>query len=252
MLGTPRPPDPGPGADPPRAATVGVDVSVRLLLIDDDARLGELLQRYLGEQGVTLQQAPDGLAGLRALGADAYDAVLLDVMMPGIDGLETLRRIRERSAVPVLMLTARGDEADRVVGLELGADDYVPKPFSPRELLARVRAVLRRTRPDTMGEHLSAAGVRVDVAAREVNVSGRTVELTGLEFDLLVALMRRAGRVVPRSALLAEAGREDVAVGERTVDVHISKLRKKLGDDPRGGRRIQTVRGVGYVLAKDS
>ncbi len=237
---------------PSRAATVDADVSIRLLLIDDDARLGELLTRYLGEQDVSLHQARDGLAGLRSLAADAFDAVLLDVMMPGIDGLETLRRIRERSAVPVLMLTARGDEADRVVGLELGADDYVPKPFSPRELLARVRAVLRRTRPDSMGEHLSAAGIRVDVAARDVQVEDRRVELTGIEFDLLVALMRRAGRVVPLTALLSEAGRDDVAVGERTVDVHISKLRKKLGDDPRFGRRIQTVRGVGYVLARDS
>ncbi|MCA9710027.1 MAG: response regulator transcription factor [Myxococcales bacterium] len=227
-------------------------MSIRLLLIDDDARLGELLERYLGEQGVRLHRAADGLAGLRALGADAFDAVLLDVMMPGIDGLETLRRIRERSAIPVIMLTARGDEADRVVGLELGADDYVPKPFSPRELLARVRAVLRRSRPDTVGEHLSAAGISVDVAAREVKVEDRRVELTGIEFDLLVALLRRAGRVVPRTALLSEAGRDDVAVGERTVDVHISKLRKKLGDDAKGTRRIQTVRGVGYVLARES
>lgn len=224
-------------------------MSIRLLLIDDDARLAELLLRYLGEQGVTLQHAADGLAGLRALSDDAFDAVLLDVMMPGIDGLETLRRIRDRSAVPVLMLTARGDEADRVVGLELGADDYVPKPFSPRELLARVRAVLRRTQPQAMGEHLSAAGIAVDVAARDVQVDDRRVELTGLEFDLLVALLRRPGRVVPRATLLSEAGRDDVAVGERTVDVHISKLRKKLGDEAQ--RRIQTVRGVGYVLARE-
>ncbi|MCA9652025.1 MAG: response regulator transcription factor [Myxococcales bacterium] len=226
-------------------------MSIRILLIDDDARLFELLDRYLGEQGVSLTHASDGARGLERLGQDAFDAVLLDVMMPGLDGLETLRRIRERSAVPVLMLTARGDEADRVVGLELGADDYVPKPFSPRELLARVRAVLRRSRPEAMGEHLSAAGIVVDVPAREVSVDGRRVELTGIELDLLVALMRRAGRVVPRSALLSEAGRDDVTVGERTVDVHISKLRKKLGDDPKSAGRIQTVRGVGYVLARD-
>lgn len=227
-------------------------MSIRILLIDDDARLFELLDRYLGEQDVKLFHASDGAKGLSRLAQDAYDAVLLDVMMPGMDGLETLRRIRERSPVPVLMLTARGDEADRVVGLELGADDYVPKPFSPRELLARVRAVLRRSRPEAMGEHLSAAGIAVDVPAREVAVDGRRVELTGIEFDLLVALLRRAGRVVPRSALLAEAGRDDVTVGERTVDVHISKLRKKLGDDPKSPGRIQTVRGVGYVLARDS
>ncbi|MEM7155332.1 MAG: response regulator transcription factor [Myxococcota bacterium] len=227
-------------------------MTLRILLIDDDVRLFELLDRYLGEQDVHLQHALDGTAGLRAVAHDAFDAVLLDVMMPGIDGLETLRRIRQRSPVPVLMLTARGDEADRVVGLELGADDYVPKPFSPRELLARVRAVLRRSRPEALGEHLSAAGIRVDVQAREVHVDSRRVDLTGLEFDLLVALLRRAGRVVPRAALLAEAGRDDVAVGERTVDVHISKLRKKLGDDPKTPHRIQTVRGVGYVLARES
>lgn len=228
-------------------------MSIRILLIDDDARLFALLDRYLGEQDVRLFHAPDGAKGLERLASDgAVDVVLLDVMMPGLDGLQTLRKIRERSPIPVIMLTARGDETDRVVGLELGADDYVPKPFSPRELLARVRAVLRRSRPEAMGEHLSAAGIAVDVPAREVTVEGRRVDLTGIEFDLLVALLRRAGRAVPRSALLSEAGRDDVTVGERTVDVHISKLRKKLGDDAKAGARIQTVRGVGYVLARES
>jgi two-component system OmpR family response regulator len=246
-----RPRSPAAGSRPAAGCYRVTDVSIRILLIDDDARLHELLARYLGEQGVSLQHAADGVAGLRVLQQDAFDAVLLDVMMPGMDGLQTLRRIRERTPVPVIMLTARGDEADRVVGLELGADDYVPKPFSPRELLARVRAVLRRSRPETMGEHISAGGITVDVSARDVQVDGRRVELTGLEFDLLLALIRRAGRVVPRTSLLSEAGRDDVAVGERTVDVHISKLRKKLGDDPKSPRRIQTVRGVGYVLARD-
>jgi two-component system, OmpR family, response regulator len=147
------------------------------------------------------------------------------------------------------MLTARGDEADRVVGLELGADDYVAKPFSPRELLARLRAVLRRAAPAVVGERLVAAGIVVDVGARHVTVDGAEVELTGLELDILIALVRRAGRVVPRSALLAEAGRDDVAVSERTVDVHVSKLRKKLGDE--AAKRIRTVRGIGYVVPKD-
>lgn len=179
----------------------------------------------------------------------AWDAVLLDVMMPGMDGLEVCKRIRAKSNVPVIMLTARGDETDRVVGLELGADDYVGKPFSPRELLARLRAVLRRARPDVVSEQLSVGDVRVDVPARSVTSAGAAVELTGIEFDILVALMRRAGRVVPRDALLSEAGRSDVVVGERTVDVHISHLRQKLGDDP--PRFIKTVRGVGYVLTKD-
>ena len=221
---------------------------VRVLLIDDDARLAELLGGYLAQHDVTLMSARDGQAGLRALAAGAFDAVLLDVMMPGVDGLEVLRKIRAGAdrRVPVLMLTARGDEADRVVGLELGADDYVAKPFSSRELLARLRAVLRRAQPGVAGERLTAAGIVVDVAAREVTVDGEPVELTGLELDLLAALVRRAGRVVPRSALLAEAGRDDVTVSERAVDVHVSKLRKKLGE-----RRIRTVRGLGYVVPKE-
>jgi two-component system OmpR family response regulator len=219
---------------------------LRVLLIDDDARLFELLSNYLRQNGVDLEHARDGASGLRMLGESSPDAVLLDGMMPGMDGLEVLRRIRERSAIPVLMLTARGDEADRVVGLELGADDYIGKPFSSRELLARLRAVLRRMAPAVGSERLSANGVEVEVGTREVRVDGEPVELTGIEFDLLVALLRRAGRVVPRTALLREAGRGDTSVGERTVDVHVSKLRKKLGD----ANRIKTVRGVGYVLGR--
>lgn len=226
---------------------------IRVLLIDDDLRLHELLATYLAQNGVTLSYASDGPKGLAALGgaqSGAYDAVLLDVMMPQMDGLEVLRRIRaEKGALPVIMLTARGDETDRVVGLELGADDYVPKPFSPRELLARLRAVLRRGKPEGTDQRLSAAGITADLGTREVSVDGRVVDLTGLEFDILIALLKRAGRVIPRNALLAEAGRDDVVVGERTVDVHISRLRKKLGDDP--PQRIKTVRGVGYVLSKE-
>ena len=222
---------------------------MRVLLIDDDARLAELLDDNLRPQGVVLVHAGGGQAGLAALGGGGFDAVLLDVMMPGLDGLAVLRTLRDAGhRVPVIMLTARGDEADRVVGLELGADDYVAKPFSPRELLARLRAVLRRVQPDTLAEKLSAAGITVDTGSREAWVDGRSVELTGLEIDLLVALLRRAGRVVPRGALLELAGRSDVTVGERAVDVHISRLRKKLGDDP--PTRIRTVRGVGYVLAR--
>ena len=222
---------------------------MRVLLIDDDVRLAELLEGYLTPQGVALVHAGGGQAGLAALAGGGFDAVLLDVMMPGMDGLAVLRKLRDAGhRIPVLMLTARGDEADRVVGLELGADDYVAKPFSPRELLARIRAVLRRAQPDAVAEKLTASGITVDPGAREAWVDGRPVELTGLEIDLLIALLRRAGRVVPRAALLELAGRGDVAVGERAVDVHISRLRKKLGDDP--PTRIRTVRGVGYVLAR--
>lgn len=229
---------------------------IRVLLIDDDRKLFELLDEYFSTNGVSLTYAENGKKGLELLrpnatggSGGAFDAVLLDVMMPQIDGLEVLRRIRAESRMPVVMLTARGDETDRVVGLELGADDYVPKPFSPRELLARLRAVLRRAAPDATSERLSAAGITADVGTREVTVDGKPVELTGLEFDILVALLRRAGRIIQRNALLAEAGRDDVVVGERTVDVHISRLRKKIGDEEQ--TRIKTVRGVGYVLSKE-
>jgi DNA-binding response OmpR family regulator len=219
--------------------------------VDDDTKLYELLASYLEQNGVNVTCASDGRKGLMALDAGVYDAVLLDVMMPGMDGLEVCRRIRAKSNIPVLMLTARGDETDRVVGLELGADDYIPKPFSPRELLARLKAVLRRTSPEVVAERLVAGHIVADIPARRVQMESRELDLTGIEFDILVALMRRAGRVVPREALLSEAGRSDVVVGERTVDVHISHLRQKLGDDPRAPRLIKTVRGVGYVLAKD-
>ncbi len=226
-------------------------MTVRALLIDDDARIAELLGSYLAQNGVQLSHAADGARGIAMLDVGAFDLVLLDLMMPGIDGLEVCKRIRAKSSVPVVMLTARGDETDRVVGLEMGADDYIAKPFSPRELLARMRAVLRRAMPDPERERVVAGDIVIDVPSREVKVAGRSVDLTGIEFDLLVALARRAGRVVPRDAILALAGRDDVVVGERTVDVHISHVRAKLGDDPRAPRRIKTVRGVGYMLTRD-
>ena len=224
---------------------------MRVLLIDDDARLAELLIGYFEPQQVALAHASTGQAGLNQLVAGGFDAILLDVMMPGMDGLAVLRKIRDAGhRTPIIMLTARGDEADRVVGLELGADDYVAKPFSPRELLARLRAVVRRADPSSVAEKLTAAGITVDASAREAWVDGKPVELTGLEIDLLLALLRRAGRVVPRSALMDLAGRGDVAVNERAVDVHISRLRKKLGDD--AAQRIRTVRGIGYTLARSA
>ncbi|MFO0696930.1 MAG: response regulator transcription factor [Polyangiales bacterium] len=226
-------------------------MTVRALLVDDDDRLSELLVSYLGPHGVGVERARDGNEGLARLGREPFDVVLLDLTMPGMDGLEVCRRIRTTSRIPVLMLTARGDETDRVVGLELGADDYLPKPFSPRELLARIRAVLRRTQPEAVSERIHVAGVAIDLEARRAIVDGKEIELTGLEFDLLVALAKRAGRVVPRDVLLELAGRGDTVVSERTVDVHVSHLRQKLGDDPRSPKRIRTVRGVGYVLAKE-
>ena len=219
----------------------------RVLIIDDDLRLHELLASYLKQHGFEVARALDGPSGLARLDAEAFDAVLLDVMMPGIDGLEVCRRIRKKFDIPVIMLTAKGDETDRIVGLELGADDYLPKPFNPRELLARLRAVLRRARPEADSERLAAGAISIEVAARSVTLGTSEIELTGIEFDILVALARRAGRVIPRERLLDAAGRGDVSVSERTIDVHISHLRQKLGD----ARLIKTVRGVGYVLAKD-
>jgi two-component system OmpR family response regulator len=225
---------------------------LRALLIDDDRRLAELLVTYFAPHGVEITHAIDGRSGLAQLEHGGYDVILLDLTMPGMDGLEVCRKIRENSAVPIVMLTARGDETDRVVGLELGADDYLPKPFGPRELLARIRAVLRRTSPAAHSEKVRVRDLELDIGSRQVTVAGRSVELTALEWDLLLALARRAGRVVPRDTLFNLAGRSDTVVNDRTVDVHISHLRSKLGDDSRKQSRIRTVRGVGYVLVKDS
>lgn len=246
------------GASPapsPAVATVPVAFSARVmdlnvLIVDDDERLYELLAQYLAENGVIAKRAATGPLGLKAIeSGESYDAVLLDIMLPGLDGLSLLKRVREKSQIPVIMLTAKGDETDRVVGLELGADDYLAKPFSPRELLARLRAVLRRTQVDPNKEQLAVGSLAFDVAARSVQRDGRSIELTGLEFDLLLALARRAGRVVPRSNLLELAGRNDVNVSDRTVDVHVSHIRKKLGDDD--ALLLKTVRGVGYVLTRE-
>jgi DNA-binding response OmpR family regulator len=223
-------------------------MTVRALIVDDDRRLFELLSDYLGQNDIVTTWAKDGATALSLLAQGAFDAVLLDVMMPGMDGLMSLKEIRRLSTIPVIMLTAKGDETDRVVGLELGADDYLAKPFGPRELLARIRAVLRRTQA-AEGEKIRLGALCVDVEARSVKMGDASVDLTGLEFDILVALVRRAGRVVPRAALLELAGRDDVTVSDRTVDVHVSHLRKKLGDDP--PQLIRTVRGVGYQVVKD-
>jgi len=223
----------------------------RVILIDDDDRLFELLEDYLADNDVLLQHAPDGPSGLAALEHGAFDAAFVDIMMPGMDGLEVLRRIRQKSAIPVVMLTAKGDDTDRIVGLELGADDYVPKPFNPRELLARLRAVLRRSSTMVVAERIEVQDLTIDVGARVVRQGDAEVDLTGIEFDILAALARRAGRVVPRDALLEAAGRGDVVVSDRTVDVHISHLRQKLNEDPRAPRLIKTVRGVGYVLSRE-
>ncbi len=226
-------------------------MTIRALLIDDDPKLAELLATYLRPHEVVLAHAVDGARGLAAVAAGGVDVVILDVMMPGMDGLDVLRRLRSRSAVPVLMLTARGDETDRVVGLELGADDYLSKPVYPRELLARIRAVLRRVAPREPQRSLIIGDLEIDPGARTVHIGANVISLTALEFDLLQALAERAGRVVSRDALWDAAGRSDTAVSERTVDVHVSHLRAKLGDDARNPARLKTIRGAGYILVRE-
>jgi DNA-binding response OmpR family regulator len=230
----------------------GSTMPLSLLVIDDDRRLQSLLSEYLAENDVLTESAHDGPSGLLALGRGSFDAVILDIMMPGPSGLEVLRKLRETSAVPVIMLTAKGDETDRVVGLELGADDYLSKPFSPRELLARVRAVLRRGKAAELGGFARIGDVEIDRGKRQVKVAGQPVDLTALEFDLLAVLVDRPGRVIGRTMLWELAGRGDTIVSDRALDVHISHLRKKLREDERESRLIVTVRGVGYMLASSS
>jgi DNA-binding response OmpR family regulator len=228
----------------------------RLLMIDDDRKLCRLVASYLEPLGFDLTAEHDGLIGVvRATDpAATWHAIILDVMLPGIDGFEVLRRIRQKSRVPILMLTARGDETDRIVGLEVGADDYLPKTFSSRELLARLRAVLRRARaepaPDVLPppQELTVGPLRVNLDARSAVLDATPLVLTPVEFDLLAGLVKARGRVKTREALLDECRDRNYDVFDRSIDVHISSLRKKLGDDAKNPRFIRTVRAAGYML----
>lgn len=227
-------------------------MSTKLLMIEDDVRLAEMVRDYLGEHGFVLHHRQDGASGLRALREEDFAAVLLDVMLPDLDGFEICKRIRADSDVPVVMLTARGDETDRVVGLELGADDYLPKPFSLRELLARLRAVLRRGR--AAGERqpiLRFGDLEIDPEAREARREGKTCELTGRQFDLLLILAERAGRAVSRDTLMEQASGDPHNAFDRSIDVHISRIRAAIEDDPRRPKRILTIRGTGYLFVRD-
>ena len=221
----------------------------RVLMIDDDAALAALVGDYLRPLGYEVTAAGTGADGLRRLAAESFDAVLLDVMLPDLDGFEVCRRIRAGSEVPVLMLTARGEDEDRIVGLEIGADDYLPKPFNPRELLARLRAVLRRRKPAASAP-LRFGRLEIDREARVVRVEGDERPLTAYQFDLLVALAESAGRVLGRETLMARAGHDAGEAFDRSIDVHVSRIRAAIEDDPRRPRRLLTVRGAGYVFAK--
>ena len=223
----------------------------RILLIEDDHRLATMVQDYLGEAGFRVEHAANGTIGIARHGREAFDALILDLMLPDMDGLEICRRIRARSDTPILMLTARGDAMDRVVGLEMGADDYLPKPFEPRELLARLRAILRRRGGEKPDEILRFGRLEIDLAERQVRLSGEDRSLTSYQFALLVALARHAGRVMSRDALMDLMRGEPLEPFDRSIDVHVSRIRYAIEDDPKSPRRIITVRGAGYVFAKN-
>lgn len=225
----------------------------KILMIDDDIKLCRLVKDYLASFAFTVETVNNGMEGLEKIKAADFHAVILDVMMPGMDGFEVLKQIRRVSTVPVLMLTALGDEADRIVGLEIGADDYLPKTFSTRELLARLRAVTRRSQMSAAQnqnktDEILVGDIHINQATHEVTQNGERIVLTALEFDLLQYLARSAGRILTRDQLLDEIAGRNYDVFDRSIDVHISSLRRKLGDDFKNPRYIKTVRSVGYML----
>jgi len=226
-------------------------MSSRILLVDDDARLAGMVAAYLGEAGFRMAIADTGSEAQRRLKAEDFDALILDLMLPDTDGLELCKHIRAESSIPLLMLTARGDPLDRVIGLELGADDYLPKPFEPRELLARLRAILRRQRNRGQVDVLRFGRLDIDRAARCVRLDGEEKLLTGYQYTLLLALAERAGRVLTRDTLMDLTKGHALEDFDRSIDVHISRIRAAIEDDPKRPRRILTVRGTGYVFAKE-
>ena len=224
----------------------------RILLIEDDEHLSAMLSEYLGVRGFTVTARATAIDGLKLLRQGGFAALVLDIMLPDLDGFEVCRRVRAESDIPILMLTARGDEMDRIVGLELGSDDYLPKPFNPRELLARLRAILRRRGPAGMARAapLRFGRLEIDRDARVVRVDGVERPLTSYQFELLCVLAVHAGRVMSREALMDHVRGEELEAFDRSIDVHIARIRAALEDDPKHPRRIITVRGAGYVFAK--
>jgi len=222
--------------------------SPRILLADDDRGFCELLREYLSGQGFAITCVHDGVAAVDAVRSGGVDAVVLDVMMPRADGFRVLEQLRGGGHVPVLMLTARGEDVDRIVGLEMGADDYLPKPCNPRELSARLRAILRRTRPAPEARGLVCGELTLVPAARSCRLRGAEIELTASEFDVLRVLVEEAGKVVPKEDLARRALRRPLGLFDRSIDMHVSRLRTKLGDGANGAPRIRTVRNRGYLL----
>jgi len=231
-------------------------VMSRILVVDDDLDLCELLEKYLLREGFEIEMVHSGDRGCERALSGEHSLVVLDVMLPTVNGFEALSEIRKKSRVPVLMLTARGDDVDRIVGLEMGADDYLPKPFNPRELIARIRAILRRTKMDgsesgrlAAPEQLTVGDVELDKGTRVVTRAGEQLALTTVEFDLLEALLRAAGHVVTREELVKAILGRNFSPFDRSIDTHVSNLRKKLGHTRDGVERIKTIRGVGYIYA---
>ena len=227
-----------------------VKMAERILIVEDDPRLATMLCEYLGEAGFRVDLAAFGAAALERLSTSAFDAVVLDLMLPDIDGLDVCRQLRAKSDTPVLMLTARGGATDRIVGLELGADDYLPKPFEPRELLARLRAILRRRGGAHTKQPLCFGRLEIDRDARALRLDGHALTVTSYQFALLVALAENAGRVLSRETLLDLVKGEQLEMFDRSIDVHVSRIRAAIEDDPKAPRRIITVRGAGYVFAR--
>lgn len=226
----------------------------RILIIDDDVEMCSMLKEYLESEGLETEVVHEGTAGLKRALSDQHDLVVLDVMLPGISGLEVLRQLRSESTSRVVLLTARGEEVDRIVGLEVGADDYVSKPFSPRELLARIRAILRRPVTDPQGKRavprtapIQLNDIEMDFGTRTVRRNGRPIILTAVEFNLLELLLRSAGRVVTREQVAELVLGRNLNSFDRSIDVHVSKLRRKLGNLPSGEERIRSIRSVGYM-----
>ena len=221
----------------------------QILIIDDDSSLAAMLDEYLREQGFAVTCAESIEKGLNAFEKSDYDLVLLDVMLPDGNGFDACKEIRKNASVPIIMLTAKGDEMDRVVGLEVGADDYVPKPFSPRELVARIRAVLRRTRRDSTATIMRVGNLEIDLEGRNVYKNGSSVELTSRQFDLFKILVERKGRVQSRDQLMQALSGQEFDTFDRSIDVHISRIRAVIEDDPKKPIYLKSVRGTGYVFA---
>ncbi|HEX4552896.1 MAG TPA: response regulator transcription factor [Xanthobacteraceae bacterium] len=222
----------------------------RILLIEDDLRLAGMVKHYLGEAGFDVTHAPTGGAGVALAGRTGFDALILDLMLPDMDGLDVCRRVRAEAETPILMLTARGDAMDRVVGLEMGADDYLPKPFEPRELLARLKAIMRRRSGPKSAGVLRFGRLQIDPGALAVRLDGEPRALTSYQFALLLVLARHAGRVMSRETIMDLLKHERLEAFDRSIDVHISRIRAAIEDDPKKPRRVITVRGAGYVFAK--